>query len=932
MSEPLLATKLYISEAQADVVPRPRLMEYLNGGLSGKLTLISAPAGFGKTTLARDWVLASDMPVAWLSLDEGDDCLTCFFAYLITALQQIEPSIGHTFKGALVSPEPIATQTLVTELLNDVANIPTPFVVVLDDYHTIRDFSVHEAMRSLVARGPPQMHLVITTREDPPLPLARLRAQGQMTEVRAKQLRFTAEETAALLNKRMGLGLSQAEVVTLTIRTEGWVAGLQLAALSLRDLTDRAAFVRAFSGMDRHIMDYLVDEVLVRQPPEIQKFLVHTAVLKRLSGPLCDAVLRQDEGHSQSILEHLERANLFLVPLDNQRVWYRYHHLFAELLRTRLQLRSPNAYSHLHLRAAGGHAEHGSPAAAVDYALAAQDWERAAGWVEQHARALLAQGQMATVMKWITALPEEAASSRPYLCVELAWSLAYANRPGEVEPWLRRAETALQPGREKQSPPDAALGDAEKTVIEANVVLLRAYMALVLGNPTRALELANRVRQLLPEEEPIAAGCQRELMYAHWVSGYAQRNLSDLAGASDSFARAVEYSRQTGEPWQPMVAMTDLAIVCQHRGQLNRAAALFREILHFADEHNLRGHGYVGRVESNLSQVLLEQNKLDEALRRAHRGVASTQKWQSALHIAGTFAFLALAQMAHDDLQGAAASLQQADEARRVSKVMPNLDSLVEASQVRLWLRQGNFKAAERWADEFRIAVGEDIHETRLGDESLEVKLIALARILLARGRTGEDAGLIEECLGLLERLTDAAQKAGHINSVIEIGALQVVALSSRERLRVQGVSPDGSGSRALVALESTLRLAEPEDYVRVFVDEGAPMAELLYQAARQGMMPDYCGRLLAAFPEPVPEGPDSHALSEELVEPLSERELEVLQLIAEGLTNREVAQRLYITLNTVKGHTRNIYGKLGVSSRTQAVARARAFRLLPAE
>lgn len=705
MQDALLATKFYIPAARSGLVSRPNLIESLTEGLTRKLTLVSAPAGFGKTTLVRDWVLGADKPVAWLSLDVGDNDLTRFFSYLIAALQRIEPSVGQTILNTLNSPEPPPIHALVTVLINDIASTPFPFVLVLDDYHTIQEIRIHEALRAFLDRQPDQMHLVVTTREDPPLPLARLRARGQMTEIRASHLRFKKEETDTFLNQLMGLGLSEDDVTTLAGRTEGWIAGLQLAALSLRDQADRPAFVRAFSGTDRYIMDYLVDEVLSQQSPEIQDFLLRTSFLERLSGPLCDAVV-EDKGDSQSILEYLEQTNLFLVPLDNQRVWYRYHHLFAELLRIRLRQVLPDMMPTLYSNAANWCQGQGLIHGAMNYALAGADWELAADWLEQNAVAFLSSGEMASLVKWIKALPKEVVRRRPKLSVELAWMLTFANRLKEVEPLLNDAESALDRSPDSEPSPSQSLTEVDKRIIRARVNLLRSYMALVLGNPSRAIELAKTVRQLLLDDNPESAGCARELMYTHWVTGYAYRTLGDLSHALDSFSKAVHYSRQTDELWQTMVAMTDLAILYRHRGQLNKAADLFQEILQLADNNGIRSHGYLGRVESNLSLVLLEQNQLDEALRYANRGVESTQYWQSALHLAGTFAFYALVQMAHNDLNGAGLSLQKADTSRREFKVLPIVDSVVEATQVRFWLRQGNLTAAERWADEIQITIG----------------------------------------------------------------------------------------------------------------------------------------------------------------------------------------------------------------------------------
>ena len=917
---------------RANRVPRSRLINHLQAGISEKLTLISAPAGFGKSSLAHEWVLALHKPVAWLSLDAGDNDPTRFFAYLIAALQRVNPCIGQSVQPLLDSPDPPPFQTLVTALTNDIAVSATPFTLVLDDYHTIREPTIHEAIRSLLDRQPPQVHLVIATRQDPPLPLARLRTQGQMIEIRARHLRFTQEETATFLNGLMGLSLSEHEVATLTARTEGWIVGLQLAALSLRDQTDRPAFVRAFTGTDRHVVDYLVDEVLAQQRSEIQKFLLQTSILERLSGPLCAAVIGTEGADSQSMLEYLDRANLFLVPLDNQRAWYRYHHLFAELLRARLRSVFPDMSATLHTRAADWYEQHGFTVEAINHALAAHDWERAATWVEENARDLLAHGQMAGVMSWIAALPKEMASSRPRLCVELAWALAYADRLPEVELWLRHAEVALEADREGQTGRPTESGEAEKRVVRANVVLLRAYLALLSEDPSQVFALGRLAGELLPEGDPLVTACHREFANLHWLFGYVYRLLGEPDRATGSLAEAVRLGKAAADLWHTMLAMTELGMIYRHQGRIGEAAATFREIFEYADEHGIRSHGYLGRVAANLALVLLDQNKLDEGLDHARLGVELTQNWQSSNHMAWAHAVLARVLMACGNLQEADSAMQAAHQARKGSRVLPAVDAFVEAGQVRLWLLHHDLTAAQKWADDLGKATGSAIHTGPLTDENLEMKLITLSRILIARGRETRRPAVLEEALNLLKRLQEAAVHGRRHRSLIEIGVLQSIALFAQATLQPRRLSPSGEVSAALAVLENTLRLAEPEDYVRLFVDEGQPMAEMLYEAAAQAIAPSYCGRLLAAFAESAPDLRKPKAPTDALIEPLSQRELEVLRLMADGLSNSDIAQRLTLSLNTVKGHSRNIYAKLSVSSRTQAIASGRALGLLPSE
>jgi len=820
-------------------------------------------------------------------LDEGDNDPVRFFTYLVAALQTLAPNLGQATQGLLGSPQPPPPEALVATLINDIAAISTPLVLVLDDYHTIVELAVHEVLGFLLERQPPQMHMVIVTRQDPLLPLSRLRAQGQMAELRASDLQFTDEEAAAFLNQTMGLNLMPDEVAALEARTEGWIAGLQLAALSLAGQADSGAFVQAFSGDDRHVMDYLVDEVLSRQSEPVQRFLLQTSILKRLSGPLCDVVCGDElPGDSQEALEHLERANLFIVPLDNRRRWYRYHHLFADLLRARLRQSQPDVVATLHARASEWFERNGLAAEAVNHALVARDYERAACLVERNTVDLFPRGELHTLLNWVKALPEELARSRPWLCIYQAWALTFAGQLDGVEPLLRNAEQHIQPD-------DHA---TETRDMLGNIAAMRAYVAVVTGDFSHAIELANLAGETLSESSLWARSVFQ------WALGYAHRMRGDLTSAGRAFAQVVRLGQAMDNVWTTVTGMTDLAMVHRVRGRLRQAADLYREALQLATERNARNLGYMGRVEAGLAGVLYEQNDLAAARRYAAGSIEKTQWWENPNHFVFSYNVLARVLQAQGNFQGALETLQKADQVRRKFPVVPVLTSMIETSKVRLWLAQGNTAAAERWAQENRVGERETFDES---PEEKEQLLVTLARVLIAQRK-------VDEALRLLNRLGENAEAKGRVGILIEILVLQAMALQAK-----------GNTAHALGALKKSLALAEPEGYVRVFVGEGVPMAELLRQAASRGIAPRYVSKLLAAFPASSARGPSP------LVEPLTKRELEVLRLVAQGASNRAIAESLVVTTGTIKTHVSRIMGKLGARNRTEAVARARELDML---
>ncbi len=884
MPAPVLATKLYIPPSRRRVVLRPRLVERLNEGLAAghRLTLVSAPAGFGKTTLVSEWVAGCGRPVAWLSLDEGDRDPSRFLTYLIAALQTVAPGIGEGELTVLQSPQPPPPESTLTALLNDVTTIPIAVVLVLDDYHVLDARPMDDALVFLVEHLPPQVHLVIATREDPALPLARLRARGQLTELRAADLRFTPSEAAAFLNQVMNLDLAAAEIAALEARTEGWIAGLQLAAISLQGRTDVAGFIASFAGSHHFVLDYLLEEVLHRQPESIQTFLLRTSILDRLCGPLCDAVLRGDaelppSPSGQEVLEYLERANLFLVPLDSERRWYRYHHLFLDLLRQRRQqaMVSSGGMDEDHLRASEWYEANGLEIEAFQHAGAGHDIERAERLIDGQGLLLHFRGVVA-VLDWLEALPPTELDARPSLRVRSATLSLATGQASGVEEQLEAAENALH---------DAEPDDATRDLI-GQIAAARATLAGVRNEQEAAITQARRALEYL-HPDSLSSRCR-----ANWTAGMAYLAQGERDAAGRAFAEALSLAQASGSVVDITVAATCLGEIQELANQLHPAAEAYRRVLQLIGDQP-RPVDY--RTYLGLARLFCEWNDLEAAERHAQQSLQLVRQYGRAIdRFVLTEVFLARLRLARRDAASAAAMLAETEQSLRQSGNLHRMPD-VAAAQVLTLLQQGDLAAAAHLAQ---------AHDLPL----------CQARVHLAQGDPSA-------ALAVLEPYRRRVEERAWANEQLKTGILQAVAFHAR-----------GERAPAMEALDEALVSAEPGGFIRIFVDEGAPMARLLREASSRGVRPEYVRRLLAAFPVDDAEraaSPATRVAGSRLAEPLSGRELEVLALIAEGQTNQEIAADLYLSLHTVKAHARTIYANLGVSSRTQAVARARALGVL---
>jgi LuxR family maltose regulon positive regulatory protein len=897
MAVPLLQTKLYIPPARPERVPRPRLIERLNAGLLGRLTLLSAPAGFGKTTLVTEWLNSVKRPFTWLSLDEHDGDPARFLTYLLAALQKVVPAIGHAAQAMLQAPQLPPPETLLTSLINDIAATPRPFVLVLDDVHLIEAMPVHQQLTFLLEHQPLQMHLVLVTRKDPLLPLARWRARGQMMDIRQADLQFTEQESAEFLQRVMRLELSSADVAVLHRRTEGWIAGLQLAALALQGLArqgismrgrdDVHQLVQSFSGSHRYILDYLIEEVFRRQAADVQDFLCKTSILDRFTASLCDAVAERED--SREVLLALEQGNLFTVPLDESRQWYRYHRLFADLLRQQLRAVGMQGLApELHQRASRWYEAEGLFDDAVHHALSGSNWERAAALILDASESMMTSGQMTTLLAWLEMLPEEELRARPELCLRYSWVLILTGQLDAAESYLGQTERMAREQCQPAQDAPALLGE---------IVAAQAYIARARGDDRRTIDLSQQALSLLPQADSMARSVVAlNLGVAHWSSGH-------LSEAEAPLIEAEHSAQQSGNTYARLMALCFLGTLQAAWGRLHRAAELYRQAIELGGGSPATAYAYI-----EYSALLYEWNDLDATTEHLRRGGELGQRSGNVdVRMAG-YRILARTKQAQGDASVALDALQNAHQLAREGDVSPLFRARNAACHVQIALAQDDLATATRWAERATDAADASPFFPHLG--------LAPARLLLAQDRK---AAAAEQLAAQYERAVHEGWQFG----VIEVRTLQALAAPTP--------------AAALTFLADALTLAQAEGYIRTFVDKGVPMATLLQRAASQGIAVDpsgraYVARLLAAFetapqerrrpqPPPLPVRPT--------IEPLSVRELEVLRLVAVGLSNREIAEALYLSVNTVKTHLQRIYGKLGVSSRTAAATKAQELNLL---
>lgn len=903
-STPVLATKLHIPPPPPKLVVRPRLIEQLDAGLlrGCKLTLISAPAGFGKTTLVTEWIASCGRPVAWLSLDESDNNVARFLIYLISALQTISPNLGEGLRDVLRASQSFLVESVLTEVLNEIAATADDLILVLDDYHLTDAKPIDEALTFMVEHIPTHMHLVITTREDPALPIPRLRARRHLLEFRAADLRFTPLEAAEFLNQVMDLGLSADDIMALETRTEGWIAGLQLAALSMKGNKDIAGFIQAFAGDHRYIVDYLVEEVLRRQPEDIRSFLLQTSILERLNGSLCDAVTFQPGGNAR--LEGLQRGNLFLIPLDDKRDWYRYHHLFADVLRMHLMTEQPDLAEVLHCRASEWYEKNRLTTDAVRHALAGRDFSRAAGLVEITWQKMHESFQSAVWLGWVKELPEELIRTRPVLCTQIAWAFMDAHEVDASESRLRDAERCL----EDPSGGMVIVDQEQFRSLRARIAFARAYNAQTRRDFVSAIKYAELVLELIPEEnQSLRSQASAILGATHLITG-------DLDAACRSMDDWIDHSLKIGNYFSAFAyAMVEKADILATQGHLREALRTYQQALQLASKHDSRvlrvmAHPYLGMAMlcHEMGDDKAAEQHLQKSLELA--GLHRSVDWSYRRCIAQ-----ARLNESTGDLDEAVNLLEEA-KSFYIKTLMPHTRPL-DALKARIYLKQGRLSEAEEWVNKQGLSVDDELIYFR------EFEHLILARVLLGEYQNNREEHVILKALRLLERLLQAAEDRRRLGSVLQILVIQVLAYQVK-----------GDTAKAYASLERTLTLAQPEGYFRIFIDEGEPLRSLLsgfrgsIEKQSHGTkyeLSGYVDKLLSAFAQP------KAVQQSKLIEPLSQRELEILRLLRTELSVPEIARELVVAVSTVRSHTKSIYSKLGVNNRRAAVNRAAELNLI---
>jgi LuxR family maltose regulon positive regulatory protein len=897
----LLSTKFFIPRPRSNLVSRPRLIEHVNAGLDKKLTLIAAPAGFGKTTLLSEWIPRCPRKVTWLSLDESDNDATRFWVYFIASLQALCSDLGDSALALLQSLQLPAITSILTALINDIAGFSDEFAFVLDDYHLIDSQPIHKALTFLIEHQPANMHLVITTRVDPPLPLARLRARDKLTELRANDLRFTTEEVVAFLNQVMGLNLTAEEVTALEQRTEGWIAGLQIAALSMQNRDDISGFIRAFSGSHRHILGYLADEVLNQRPKGTLNFLLRTSILERLCGPLCDAVTGGSNG--QAILENLEHVNLFITPLDNEGRWYRYHHLFAEVLRARLRQSQAEMPADLHLRASEWYEAQNLFIEAVQHALSSGAVDRAAWLIEQHRWALLGRGEANTLHRWLDELPVELLCNRPGLSLAYAWILSLLEQPEGIETRLLDAEQALASQTAQES-------TESENVIRGEIAILRAEIALGKSDIPGAIASCRLALELLPDESVSMRGV------ATYFLGHGERRSGNMVEAEQAYIESSGLGLQTDNLLLALHALANLSTVQIAMGRLREATQTSQRILEITTERQRQTWPVAGLAYQGLGKVHYEWNELDSAAHYLRQGIEYGQRGGLVGLEINSRTTLAFTLQAQNDASGADAMLREIAAINSQSH-HPVYIAQAEALEARMRLRQKRTDQAIGWAEACSLSPDDTEWFYRR-----EVEYLTLARVLFTQNKQ-------EGIDGMLGRLMQTAEVDKRTGDLIEILIQQALFLYTANKK-----------AQAFQSVERALLLAEPEGYIRTFVDEGDPVRLLLldYQSILKKKIGDevggeslrlltYTDKLLAEFSQ---ETLGEKSKPETILEFLSEREMEILRLIATGRSNQEIADILVIALSTVKSHINSLYAKLGANRRTQAIALARDLGLLP--
>ncbi len=885
MPAALLLTKLYVPPPRLGIVPRARLIERLNESLTlgRKLTLISAPAGFGKTTLVSEWVAGCGLPVTWLSLDEGDNDPTRFLTYFITALQAIASEIGAGVLAALQSPQPPSIESILTTLLNDISAIPVSFILVLDDYHMLESAAVDQALAFLVEHQPAQMHLVIATREDPPLPLARLRARGQLTEVRDADLRFTPAEAAEFLNRVMGLHLSPDDITALETRTEGWVAGLQLAALSMQGRNNVSDFIQSFTGSHYFVLDYLVEEVLEKQPDRILTFLLRTSILDRLCGPLCDAVLGSSpvpalEITGQKALEYLARANLFTVPLDDERHWYRYHHLFGNLLRQRLRERcTAEEIAELHMRASEWFENNGLMLEAFQHAAAANDVVRAERLMESRAMGLHLRSVSSRILNWLDTLPASVLDARPLLRVRSVTLALMAWRIAGLEEKLRAAEAAVAAALER-SPLDARARD-----LSGQIACARATLAITRYDTQTMLTQSFRALECLHPEN------YTFLFTANWANASANLLLGNRVAAAQACQQALAFSQKSGSMFSRMLATTILGTLQKMDNHLHQAAETYRHVLELSGDNPTPN---AGQVQLNLAEIYYEWNDLETAEREGKQSQELMRQYGLLIdRFIVAEVFIARLRLARGDVGGAVDRLAEAERSARQKNFLLRLPDIA-AVQVLILIQQGQLAKAEQLARQYELPLSQ-------------------AQVFIAQQNP-------PDALALLAPLRQQMEAKGWADELLKVMVLEALALQAQDEK-----------DRAAQVLGEALALAEPGGFVRIFVDQGEAMRRLLLnflstiEKQPTHSLRSYVDKILAAFPQPAAGRQSGMIAAAALIEPLSERELEVLRLLRSELSGPEIAGQLVISPNTFRTHTKNIFSKLGVNNRRAAVRRA---------